>query len=48
MKQRKRDDGFRMSDALWQRIEPLLPASKHEVRSSGRWSHKQVVPGLGL
>lgn len=28
MKQGKQDDGFRMSDALWERIEPLLPASK--------------------
>jgi transposase len=28
MKQSKRDDGFRMSDGLWKRIEPLLPASK--------------------
>jgi putative transposase len=42
MKQRKRDDGFRMSDALWQRIEPLLPAPKphplgcHRPRVSDR------------
>ncbi len=28
MKQGKRDDGFRMSDVLWQQIEPLLPAPK--------------------
>lgn len=28
MKQSKRDDGWRMSDALWGRIEPLLPAPK--------------------
>jgi transposase len=28
MKQGKRDDGFRMSDVLWQQVEPLLPAPK--------------------
>jgi putative transposase len=28
MKQGKRDNGFRMSDALWDQIEPLLPAPK--------------------
>ena len=28
MKQGKQDDGFRMSDALWEQMEPLLPAPK--------------------
>jgi transposase len=28
MKQGKHDDGFRMSDALWERMAPLLPAPK--------------------
>lgn len=28
MKQRKRDDGYRLSDELWERIERLLPAPK--------------------
>lgn len=28
MKQRKHDDGFRLSDELWERMEPLLPAPK--------------------
>jgi len=28
MKQGKGDDGFRMSDALWERMESLLPAPK--------------------
>lgn len=28
MKQGNRDDGFRLSDELWERIEPLLPAPK--------------------
>lgn len=28
MKQGNRDDGFRLSDELWDRIEPLLPAPK--------------------
>ena len=28
MKESKHDDGFRLSDALWSRMEPLLPAPK--------------------
>jgi hypothetical protein len=28
MEQVKRGDGWRMSDALWERIEPLLPPPK--------------------
>lgn len=28
MKQSKHDDGFRLSDELWERMEPLLPAPK--------------------
>lgn len=28
MKQCNRDDGYRLSDELWERIEPLLPAIK--------------------
>jgi transposase len=42
MKQGKRDDGYRMSDALWEQIEPLLPAPKlhplgcHRPRVSNR------------
>lgn len=37
MKQSKRDDGFRMSDALWERMEPLLPAPKaHPLDATGR------------
>lgn len=28
MKQGNRDDGFRLGDELWERIEPLLPAPK--------------------
>lgn len=28
MKQYKQDDGFRLSDELWEHIEPLLPAPK--------------------
>lgn len=28
MKQGKQDDGFRMSDALWAQMEPLLPEPK--------------------
>lgn len=28
MKECKHDDGFRLSDALWSRMEPLLPAPK--------------------
>lgn len=28
MKQRTRDDGYRLSDELWERIERLLPAPK--------------------
>lgn len=28
MKQSNRDDGYRLSDELWERIEPLLPAPK--------------------
>lgn len=42
MKQCKRDDGFRLSDELWERIEPLLPAPKahplgcHRPRVSNR------------
>lgn len=28
MKQGKQDDGFRMSDALWEQMEPLLPEPK--------------------
>jgi transposase len=42
MKQGKRDDGYRISDALWEQIEPLLPAPKphplgcHRPRVSNR------------
>ena len=28
MKQGKQDDGFRMSDALWEQMEAFLPAPK--------------------
>jgi transposase len=28
MKENKRDDGWRMNDALWEHIEPLLPPPK--------------------
>lgn len=28
MKQGKRDDGYRISDSLWEKIEPLLQAPK--------------------
>ena len=56
MKSGKRDDGYRISDALWEQIEPLLPAPKpypqgcHRPRVSNRAAMDAILlvlrPGM--
>jgi len=41
------DDGWRISDELWERIEPLLPAKKPHPKGGRPWtSDRQAMDGI--
>lgn len=50
MKRCNRDDGYRLSDELWERIEPLLPAPKPHPLGCHRprVANRAAMDGTGI